>query len=218
MKPRQLVMNRLYFGLDPLKLRAATGRALARVVGLPPERARVSATHLRQDFAVDTVQGQVLVDEFVAEGLLDPPTARQQGYGFTREFFELAAARVVEPLPRTRARQLVAEANAFAERFNDDAVHNPIEIAGLAVYGDYMSRAARLEQLSLGVLVRLRTPSRRTRFGRMLTKAQGADAIRTELRGLSSFVRVRLVTELATLPRPFSVVFQAEPGSEPDSR
>src|SRR6185503_4582498 len=31
--PRTLVTERLYFGLDPIKLRAATGRALARVVG-----------------------------------------------------------------------------------------------------------------------------------------------------------------------------------------
>lgn len=218
MKTRQLVMHRLYFGLDPLKLRAATGRALARVVGLPPERARVSATHLRQDFAVDTVRGQILVDEFVAEGLLDPPTARQAGYGFTQEFVHLASARIVEPLPRPRAKQLIADARAFAERFNDDAVHNPIEIAGLAVYGDYMSRASRLEQLCFGVLVRLRTPSRRTRFGRMLSKAEGADALRGELRGLSSFVRVRLVTDFQTLPRPFSVVFQAASEWGPDSK
>ena len=218
MKPRQLVTDRLYFGMDALKLRAATGRALARVVGLPPERARVSATHLCHDFAVDTVQGQVLVDEFVAEGLLDPPTASQSGYGFTREFLELAAARVVEPLPRARAKQLIAEARAFAERFNDDAVHNPVEIAALAVHGDYMSRATGLEHLSFGVLVQLRTPSRRTRFGRMLSKAEGAEAIRAQLRELSSFVRVRLVTELATLPRPFSVVFEAEPGREPDTK
>jgi len=210
MKTRQLVMQHLYFGFDPLKLRAATGRALARVVGLPPERARISATHLRQDFAVDTVQGQVLVDELVAEGLLEPPTASKPGYAFTRDFVELAAARVVEPLARTRAKQLIAEARAFAERFNDEAVHNPMEIVGIAVFGDYMSRASRLEQLSFGVLVRLRSPTRRTRFGRMLSKAEGAEAIRTGLRELSSFVRVRLVTELARLPRPFSVVFQAE--------
>ncbi len=210
MKPRTLVTDRLYFGFDPLKLRAATGRALARVVGLPPERARVSATHLRQDFAVDTVQGQLLVDEFVAGGLLEPPTERQSGYGFTRDFLQLAAARVVEPLARSRARQLVGEACAFVERFNDDAVHNPVEIATLAVFGDYMSRVPHLEHLCLGVVVRLRTPSRRTRFGRMLSKVEGAAAIRAELRALSSFVRVRLVTELATLPRPFSVVLDPD--------
>jgi hypothetical protein len=210
MKPRTLVMDRLYFGLAPLKLRAATGRALARVVGLPPERARVSATHLRQDFAVDTIRGQGLVDDFVAEGLLEPPTERQSGYGLTPEFLQLASARIVEPLARTRARQLIAEACAVAERFNDDAMHNPIAVTTVAVFGDYMSRASRLEQLGLGVVVSRRAPSRRTRFGRMLSKAEGANALRDELRAISSFVRVRLATELSTLPRPFAVVFQAD--------
>jgi hypothetical protein len=76
MKPRTLLTDRLYFGLDPMKLRSATGRALARVVGLPPERARISATNLRQDFALDTTQGDALVNEFVAEGLLEPPNER----------------------------------------------------------------------------------------------------------------------------------------------
>ena len=43
MKALTLVTQRLYFGIDALSLRAATGRVLSRVVGLPPERARVSA-------------------------------------------------------------------------------------------------------------------------------------------------------------------------------
>ena len=76
MKTRTLISDRLYFGLDPLRLRAATSRALARVVGLAPERARVSATNLRHDFALDTMQGKALVEELVAEGLLEPPTER----------------------------------------------------------------------------------------------------------------------------------------------
>jgi len=57
MKVRTLVTQRLYFGLDAFQLRAATGRAAARMVGLAPDRARVSADHLRQDFAIDTIGG-----------------------------------------------------------------------------------------------------------------------------------------------------------------
>ena len=211
MKPRTLLTDRLYFGFDPLKLRAATGRALARVVGLPAERARVSATNLRQDFALDTTQGDALVGEFVAEGLLEPPNERSPGYGLTREFFELATARVVEPLPRSRAKLLLTEACMLAERINDEAVHNPLAIDAFAVHGDYMSRAHRLEELRIGVVVALRAPSRRTRFGRMQSKIEGADAIRTAFGQLSSFIRVRLVTELRTLPRPFSLVFKGRP-------
>jgi len=211
MKPRTLVTGRLYFGLDPIKLRTATGRALARVVGLPAERARVSATNLRQDFALDTTQGDALVHEFVGEGLLEPPNERSAGYGLTREFFALAVARVVEPLPRSRAKLLLTEACMLAERINDEAVHNPLAIDAFAVYGDYMSRAHRLEELSIGVVVALRAPSRRTRFGRMQSKVEGADAIRTAFSQLSSFIRVRLVTELRTVPRPFSLVFASQP-------
>src|SRR5439155_26285023 len=119
MKARTLVTQRLYFGMDALSLRAATGRVLSRVVGLPPERARVSARSLRQDFGVDTVQGNaLLVEQLVAEGLLEPPAALQVDYGLTERFVEYASARVVEPLPRERARQLLANACELAARVN----------------------------------------------------------------------------------------------------
>ncbi|MCC6198087.1 MAG: hypothetical protein IT518_26850, partial [Burkholderiales bacterium] len=147
--------------------------------------------------------------ELVKGGLLEPLSERQAGYRLTAEFYELAQARIVEPLPRARAKQLLSEACALAERFNQEEVHNPLAIQAFAVHGDYMSRAHHLEHLSLGILVELRAPSRRTRFGRMLTKAQGAVALRASFRALSSFVQVRLVTDLRTLPRPFSLVFDA---------
>lgn len=207
MKARTLLAGRLYFGIDPLRLRAATGRTLARVVGLAPERARITVSNVCNDFAVDTQQGTVLVNEFVKEGLLEPATEARLGYRLTPEFLELAQARVVDPLPRARAKQLLTEACALAERINADDVHNPLVIDAFAVYGEYMSRAHHLENLALGILVDLRPPSRRTRFGRMLQKQEGARAIRAAFKALSSFMHVRLVTDLRTLPRPFSLVF-----------
>jgi len=210
MKGRTLIADRLYYGLAPLRLRAATTRALARIVGLSAERARVSAASLRHDFAVDTVQAEAMVNEMVADGLLEPPSERLPGYAFTKEFMELAGARIVEPLPRTRAKQLLTEACALAERINEEDVHNPLMVVAFAVYGDYMSREHRLAELSLGLVVDLRPVSRRMRFGRMLRKQEGAEAIKAAFRRLSSFVRVRLVTDVRTLPRPFSLVFEAE--------
>ncbi len=210
MKSRTLVSDRLYFGIDPFRLRAATGRAISRVVGLPAERARLSATHLRHDFALDTVQGQALVDEMVSEGLLEPPNERRPGYGLTPEFAEFAAARVVDPLPRARAKLLLTQACTLAARFNAEEAHNPLAIASFAVFGDYMSRSHRLDELSLGVVVERRPNPRRRAFGRMLTKAEGAVAVRDLFGQLSSFVRVRLVTDERSLPRPFSRVFDAE--------
>lgn len=212
MKQRTLIADRLYYGLEPARLRAATARALTRVVGLPPERARVSATHLCHDFALDTAQGAALVHELVAHGMLEPPVEGQAGYGLTPEFHELANARIVEPLPRARARQLVDEARGLAERINEDDAHNPLAIVALAVFGDYMSRQSRLAELSLGIVVDLRAPTWRTRFGRMQRKSEGAESLRTAFRELSSFVRVRIVTELSALPRPFSVIHDTRAG------
>ena len=209
MKQRTLLTNRRYFGLDPVHLRAATGRALARVVGLPPDRARVSATNLRHDFSLDSTQAEALVKEFVAEGLLDPPTIDRTGYGLTPQFVELAAARVVEPLPRARAKQLLTEACALAERINEEDVHNPLMVIAFAVHGDYMSAAHHLAALSIGVVVDLRPPTRRMRFGRSLRKPEGAASIKEAFKSLSSFMRVRLVTDVRSLPRPFSVVFES---------
>lgn len=209
MAQRTLITDRLYYGLDPLRLRAATHRSLARVVGLPPERARLTPAHLQQDFALDTQQCAALVDGLIAGGLLEPPGAGRTGYGITPEFIELATARVVEPRPRARARKLLADACALAERINAEDVSNPLAIDALVVFGDYMSRSQRLDELGIGIVVTSRAPSLRTRFGRMQPKVQGAEAIRAAFRDLSSFVRARLVTDRSSLPRPFSVVFDA---------
>src|SRR5580765_2205831 len=67
MRPRTLISHRLYFGIDAVKLRLGSSRVASRIVGLPPERARVSARHLWQDFGVDSAEGQALVEVFLAQ-------------------------------------------------------------------------------------------------------------------------------------------------------
>ena len=210
MKVRTLVTQRLYFGLDPFQLRTAAGRAAARVVGLPPDRARVSAVNLRQDFAVDTIGCQALMSDLVSEGLIKPALEQHGDYRLTERFFEFAAARVVEPLPRSRAKQLLGDACDLALHINEEWLHNRVEIAAIATYGEYMSRDDKIADLKFGIVVRSREPTWRTRFGRMTTKAQGAHEIRGAFRELSTFIRVRLVTEMAVLPRPFSVIYQLD--------
>jgi hypothetical protein len=210
MRVRTLVTGRLYFGLDALNLRAATARVLARVVGLPPERARVSARNLCQDFGVDTTQGQALIDELIAEGLLEAPDELQTDYGLTERFLEYAAARVVEPLPRQRAKQLLSQACALAVEINDAWTHNPLEIEAIAPFGSYMTRDTKLAELALGIVVRPRAATRRARWGRMKAKSDGARAIRAAFRELSSFVVVRMVNETQLLPRPFAIAFHAD--------
>ncbi len=212
MPNRTLVTHRRYFGIEPLRLRAAAGRVLTRIAGLPPDRARVSARHLRQDFGMSTVEGRALVDELVEEGLLRPSSSTGGDYRLTRRFTELASARIVDPLPRARARLLVAQACEHAARVNAEWSRNPLEIEMLAPFGSYMSRERELAELSLGIVVRARPASRRARW-RMATKAEGANQIRAAFRELSSFVRVRMVNDARLLPRPFAVAFQAEPSA-----
>jgi hypothetical protein len=210
MKSRTLVAHQRYFGLDPVHLRTAAGRVLTRVVGLPPARARVRAAHLRQDFAVDTVEGDVLLHQLVDNGLLRPHPDAPGDFQLTDRFREFALARVVDPLPRARARQLVSRACDLAREINADWGRNPLEIEALAVSGSYMSRSDMLAELTFGVVVRTRGDDRRARWGRMANKPAGAQAMREELQALSSFVVVHFVTQAAALPRPFTLVFRAD--------
>jgi hypothetical protein len=210
MKPLTLVTHRKYFGMNPLYLRAATDRVLARVVGLPPERVQVNARALRQDFGADTEVGQRLVAGFVAEGLLVPKAEAPEDYRLTERFYEFACARVVEPLARSRAKQLLGRACELATLINAEWSRNPLEIEALAPFGRYMSRDSQLGELPLGIVVHGRAAERRARWGRVISKADGAAEIRAAFRELSSFVRVRMVNEMQLLPRPFSVVFQQD--------
>ena len=208
MKPRTLITQHLYFGMDAQKLRDASGRVLARVVGLPPERARVRAEHVKQDFHVDTVEGKALVDEFVAEGLLQPRAEREGDYYLTERFVEVAAARIVEPLPRARAKYLVDQASELAGRINAEWNRNPLEVDSVVAFGSYMSLDDTLAELDLAVIVRTRSPARRTRWKRMSSTPEGASEIKAVFRALSSFVHVQIMKDMRLLPRPFAVVFQ----------
>ena len=208
MRYRTLVTQRLYFGVDAFRLREASGRVLSRLAGLSAERAKVSATEIRRDFGVDTIGGQVMVDEMVAEGLLRPRQKAAAEYRVTERFVEYANARVVEPLVRSRARHIVANARELASRINAAWTRNPLEIDAVAPFGCYISQDLYLDKLPIGIVVRARPASRRARW-RMLSKADGAQEIRGAFKALSSFVQAQLVTQVSELPPPFAVVFQA---------
>lgn len=209
MKQRTLVSDRRYFGLDALALRAAAGRVAARVAGLAPDRARVRGAFLRQDFGVDTVDGRALLDDLCADGLLARPEGPTSDFLVTPRLVEYAAARVVEPLSRPKAKLLVARACELAERVNREWGRNPLEIAMILPYGSYLAREPRMDELPLALVVRSRPESRRARWNRM-SKSEGARGMREVFGELSSFVRVRLVTGLDAVPRPFTVAWQSD--------
>jgi hypothetical protein len=208
-KARTLVADRRYYGLDPISLRAAAGRVAARVAGLPPERARVRGAFLRQDFGLDTVEGRALLDDLCAGGLLEKPPGPTSDFLVTQRMLEMAVARVVEPLPRAKAKVLVVRACELAERVNRQWARNPLEIAMVVPHGPYFGGDERLETLPIALVVRSRPGSRRAMFNR-LSKADGARGLRESFAELSSYVRVRLCTALEDVPRPFTVAWQAD--------
>ena len=157
MKIRTLVTKRQYYGMEAVALRAAMARVLSRVAGLPADEARVSRRHLCQDFGLDPAAAQDTLDQMVADGLLQQPDERQGDFALTERFFEFATARVVEPLPRERARQLLGKVCLLATQINAEWKSNPLEIVALAPFGSYISPDKLLAELPLGIVVRPRS-------------------------------------------------------------
>jgi hypothetical protein len=207
MKERTLLADRLYFGMEPERLRTSAKRVLSRVSGIRKEHARISARNLRQDFELTTIEGQAFVSALVEQGLLRERTTSAGHYRPTRRLAEIARARVVPPLSRARAKMMVEKAIERATLINVRWSRNPLEVETIATFGGYMTRDAEIADVGLGVLLRLRPPERRARFLSILSKNDGAKEIRAAFAGISSYVHVQLVQELRELPRPFAVVF-----------
>ena len=208
MKTMTLVTRRLYFGVDALRLRDATGRVLSRLQGLPPDRATVRLDALVEDFRVSAAASRMMVEQMVKDGLLERLSPRGTEYGITDKFRQCAEARLVEPLPRTRAQMLLAHIADLAERFNRSASYNKYEIEAIAVFGDYMSLDADLAELSVGVTGRRRPPGERPASGRVSEPTEGTEQIRALLETQSSFVQASFYQRLQDVPRPFSVIFK----------
>ena len=97
----------------------------------------------------------------------------------------------------------------LAVRVNREWGRNPLEIAMIVPYGSYLAREQRMDELPLALVVRSRPESRRARWNRM-SKVEGAKGLRETFGDLSSFVRVRLVTAVEAVPRPFTVAWQSD--------
>jgi hypothetical protein len=207
MKIRTLVTKRQYYGMEAVALRAAMARVLSRVAGLPAEAARVSRRNLYQDFGLDAAAAQDTLEQMIADGLFQHPDERQGDFALTERFLEFATARVVEPLPRERARQLLGKVCVLASQINAEWKSNPLEIAALAPFGSYISPDKLLAELPLGIVVRPRSRSRKARWTRTISRRDGARQIRAAIRELSTFFHIRMVSDPKLLPQPFAVVF-----------
>ncbi len=205
---RTLVARRRYFGVDAIDLQRSAYRVLARVVGLPQGRAHVSERQLRRDFGADTCEGPALVTRLVAGGLVKPHPERDGDFEVMPRLAEFASARVVEPLPRAKAKRLVERACRRAESFNQSAARNPFAIHAIATCGEYLTDRTDLSELRIGVVLCRRPADRMTRWRTPLDEADGVAEIRAAIGRLSSFVKLIMTEDARALPRPFSIAWR----------
>ena len=207
MKNRTLVSNQRYFGLDPLVFRRGAGRALTRVAGVPLTTISITSETIATDFKLNRGGAVALVQVLLERGLLQRGP-RGDDYRLTDRFAEFALARVVPPLSRPAAKQLLDQASRFAATINAEWTHNPLVIHLMAVSGTYMTRTNRIGELTLWPLVRRRAVMRPRGFAAAMTTDDGIKEIGKALCGLSSFIVVHVVTDKASIERPFAVPFR----------
>jgi hypothetical protein len=207
-KSPHLVADREYFGIAAEALRAGAERTLARLSTLSPEQQRIDVRTLREDFLTDQAGAAVLLSAFLAGGLLHPTGAG--AYLPTRHFRQCALARVVAPMTRDRAKLVIDRACKLAEQINREWTRNPFRIKTIIVSGSYMTRRKQLSELSLSLGLSKRQEPRAAGATTAQVRDEAGRQIVQAMSNLSSFITVRIVSERHAVPRPFSVVFQAE--------
>lgn len=209
MKAVTLVTRKLYFGLDAMQMRDSTARVLSRLDEMPPDQPVVNLAALVEDFRVSAAASRPMIDEMVRQGLLERLSDRGAEYGVTDKFRLYADARIIEPLPRSRAKMLLNHVADLAWHFNRTAVENKYEIDALAVFGPFMSLEPELAELTVAVTGRRRPPAERPAAGRATKALQGHEQIRDLVEGQSSYLRAMFFKSLDDVPRPFSVIFKS---------
>ncbi len=205
-----LVARHLYFGLDPLRLRDAANRLLARLPDSRPRATPVPMDALVEEFAIDPARSQAIVAEMVESGVLMKMSPTGAHFGITTRFRQIARARIIEPLDRGQAQMLLTHCAEVAEKFNRSAARNKYEIETIAVFGSYMSRHQGLASLELGMTGRKRAPGQRNFIGRATAQTEGTADIRAQFERLSGFIEVHFFKRAVDVPRPFSVIFRSD--------
>ncbi len=209
MKPLTLVSRKLYFGLDAQRVREASARVLARVEAQAAEPPVVKLDALVEDFRVSAAASRSLVDEMLRRGLLERHDPRGGAYEVTEKFRRYAEAEIVEPLPRARAKLLLAHVADLCWQFNRTALDNKYEIDALVVFGSYMSLEPELEDITVGITGRRRVPPQNPTAGRATQPLQGTEQIRALIEGQSRYLHAHFFAHLDDVPRPFSVLFKS---------
>jgi len=207
-KPRKLIAYQMYFGLEARAFHAGAERMLDRVSAQAPAQPRVNVRTLSEDFHLDLAASGMLLRAFLDDGLLYPDG--NGGYEATERFRKYALARVVVPLLRSQAKDLLDRACALAEDLNADSTRNALLIETMMVSGSYLSRRDLMPELSLWLVLRKRRRHERQPSASLLSKHDAIRHIKATLKGLNHVVTVRVVSDQRKVERPFSVVFQAK--------
>lgn len=203
---RRLVADEQYFGLEAEVLRAGARRVLARISQQPVDQEWIDIRHLGKDFHLGAADASALLRTFLTGGLLHPEgTGRYRPTDTLREY---AAACVVAPLRRTRAKALIERACRRAACINSDWVRNPFQIEMVAVSGCYMSRRDQLSELSLSLVLGRRPEAPTSPSRHPLSDDDAQCQILEAVNALSSFIVIRTVADREAVQRPFSIVFQ----------
>lgn len=210
MKTMTLVARHLYFGLDPLRLRDAANRVLARVPEDHSISPSVNMDALVEDLSLTPTASKAIIEEMVENGVLTKLTPTGMHFGITTRFREIARARIIEPLERTQAQLLVTHCAELAQQFNRTAIRNKYEIEAIAVFGSYMTRNKAIAELEIAITGRRRALGQKNLIGRGVTPTEGTDRIRALFERQSGFLEVHFFKRLTDVPRPFSVIFKSE--------
>lgn len=204
---RKLFVHQRYFGLGAQALHDGADRTVKRASG-PGNETRINARTLSEDFRLDAAAGGTLLRAFLMEGVLYPDG--NGGYHITERLREYALARVIEPLPRARAKALIRSACEIAVVVNRDVEGSPLMVDTIAVSGSYMSRWNLLTDLCLWLVLRRRSRQAARHGKPSLGTNEAVHQIRAAMKELSPFIVVRVVQDKQDMERPFTVVFQAK--------
>ena len=206
-KIRTLIADQRYFGLDAQTFHRGAERTLARAP-IRAEPVRIDVHSLGEDFRLSADASWTLLRALLAGGLLlaDGPGS----YRLTARFREYANAPVVMPLSRASARDLIERARGVAACINARSGKNPYRIKAMLVAGSYMSRSDRLPDLALWLVLRRHPDSRSRHWTSPLSKSDAMRQIAGAMKMLSTFIAVHLVADKQDVPRPFSVVYEAD--------
>lgn len=210
MKTMTLVARHLYFGLDPLRLRDAANRVLAR---MPEDRSASPAVGMEalvEDLSLTPASSRAIIEEMVQSGVLTKLTPTGMHFGITTRFREIARARIIEPIERSQAQLLIGHCAELAEQFNRTASRNKYEIEAIAVFGSYMTRHKAFAEIDLGITGRRRSQGQKNFIGRGIAQTEGTDRIREIFERQSGFIDVHFFKRLSDVPRPFSVIYKSE--------